>query len=487
VASLEFTETFAKYIPAVQKRNLLPTAHSTVNAAEYAEIELAPNTAATETVRIQAVFPASGTRKLTLVLYKDPVVYQEETYYLDAQDDIVQLSLSEPLTGELRYGEQTLPVYLEPGDDIQLKFDPVQFEQSLTFEGRGAANNNYLKANRSALRKIQKDVNTNVRYANPTDYRKFMDEQYASRKAFLTNFPQREEWSAAFTTFAQADIDYWYGFYLLNYAWEHPLYNDQATPMSLPASYYDFTHKLALNKDGILTNKYYSFYLEQYIAYQLDQADNQGMSELDLAKMHLNGESYYYYQTKLLVASCRRGQAKEAGWVIKDFVKKCPYPVFNQVLSDTYHHARGLVEGTNAPDFTLTDVNGQQVSLSDYKGKVVFIDFWATWCAPCIRYMRHTQRMAQQFANDDVVFLYISLDRDKQNWEQQVNLKNLHGVHLTAGNGSGYQSHIAQLYRVKRLPTYVLIDRDGKVAISPENMPSTAQLTGAISRLLTQN
>ncbi|MFK7933897.1 MAG: TlpA family protein disulfide reductase [Saprospiraceae bacterium] len=495
VASLAFSESFAEYLPEVKEQpsrmNLVKKANRPVfNPSEYAEIELPKTNNQAQLVNIKGEIPVRSRTKLELIIYLDPIVYQEANYLLKPNKEGIfaaQFELTEPVTGELRYGEQILPVYLEPGDELSLSFDPQQFEQTLKFSGQGAANNNYLKENRVALRKIQKDVNTNVRYVSPTAYRQFMDKARGQRNDFFTNHAAQEAFSKSFRAFAQADIDYWYGFYLLNYAWEHPLYNDQPAPMTMPADYYDFTQQLPLNKNGILTNKYYTFYVDQYLAYELEQADNQGVGDLEIAKKLLKEEPLFYYQTKLLVASCRRGQSREAGWVIQDFVKNCPYSTFNQVLSDTYHRSRGLLEGTNAPDFTLADADGNSVGLSDYKGKVVFIDFWATWCAPCLRYMRNTQRMTQQFADDDVVFLYISLDRNKEVWERHIAAKKLHGTHLTAGNGSGYQSHIAQLYRVKQLPTYVLIDRDGKVAISPENMPNTAELTGAISRLLTQN
>lgn len=497
LVNLEFAEAFAEYLPLVEEKSTSSkriitkkSARPKINPEDYAEIDLPKQIKEGQNVKITGAFPLRIRTKLQLVVYLDPIIYQEATYWLkpNASGEFnVDFELTEPVTGELRFGETNIPVYLEPGDSLHLQFEPQRIAQTLQYSGQGAANNNYLLECQTRIRNIQKEVNTKVRYAGHAEYRKFMETAREERMMFLKRHRYQKDFSESFRAFAQADVDYWYGFYLLNYAWEHPLYNDQPSPMLLPTDYYDFIKEIGLNRNGVLINKYYAFYLEQYLAYQLEQSENQGLTELAIAKQLLKEEPLYYYQTKLLAASCRRGQAREAGWVIKDFVKSCPYQNYNQVLSDTYHGSRGLLEGAKAPNFTLMTAGGEKVQLSDYAGKVVFIDFWATWCAPCLRYMRNTQRMAKQFATDDVVFLYISLDRDKEAWERHIKDKNLHGTHLTAGNGSGYQSHIAKLYRVNKLPTYVLIDRDGKVAINPDNMPSTGELQGAISRLLTEN
>lgn len=496
LSSLHLEEAYASYLPAhdnISTRTIIKKSvqQPKINPAEYAELNwrLNNNKQAIPT-SFSGQLPIKVRKKLELVIYQDPVIFQEAIYLLTPDKEgqfSATFSLTEAVTGELRYGDERLSLFLEPGDNLQVEFTNEIFPKNVQFLGKGSAANTYLKESKIVFQKHQQEMTNKVRYANHTDYQSFMQQARAERQAFMENFSLQKDFSKRFRTFAQADIDYWFGFYSLNYAWEHPLYHDQPAPAKLPIEYYDFTKDLPLNVAGALPNKYYTFYLDQYLALQLDSAKYQGLNEFTAAQQWLEGETFYYYQAKTLVGSCRRGQAKEAGWVIKDFIKDCPYPTYNEVLRNAYHSSKGLLEGTKAPDFALTNIDGETVKLSDYAGKVVFIDFWATWCAPCLRYMRNTQRIKEQFANENVVFLYISLDKDKAVWEDHVRLKNLKGVHLNTGNGSGYESQIAKLYQVKKLPTYVLIDQDGKVAISPDNMPSTGELQGAISRLLTQN
>ncbi|OGV97629.1 MAG: hypothetical protein A3I04_03600 [Nitrospinae bacterium RIFCSPLOWO2_02_FULL_39_110] len=70
------------------------------------------------------------------------------------------------------------------------------------------------------------------------------------------------------------------------------------------------------------------------------------------------------------------------------------------------------IEGTPAPDFTLPDLNGTNHSLSNYKGKVVFLNIWATWCKPCKDEMPSMEKLYQKFKNRDFVMLAVSVDKD---------------------------------------------------------------------------
>ncbi|MDS8877070.1 TlpA disulfide reductase family protein, partial [Streptococcus pneumoniae] len=71
--------------------------------------------------------------------------------------------------------------------------------------------------------------------------------------------------------------------------------------------------------------------------------------------------------------------------------------------------AEGLSQGQTAPDFTLTDQNGDTVKLSDYRGKKVILNFWATWCPPCRAEMPHMQEFHENNTDGDVVILAVNL------------------------------------------------------------------------------
>ena len=79
-----------------------------------------------------------------------------------------------------------------------------------------------------------------------------------------------------------------------------------------------------------------------------------------------------------------------------------------------------LQPGQPAPDFALHDLDGQSVSLSQFEGKVVLLDFWASWCGPCIGDLPNLRKIKAQVAAQPVVFLNISLDANEAAWKQAI-------------------------------------------------------------------
>ncbi|MCW3061613.1 MAG: hypothetical protein JWQ02_3434 [Capsulimonas sp.] len=134
-----------------------------------------------------------------------------------------------------------------------------------------------------------------------------------------------------------------------------------------------------------------------------------------------------------------------------------------------YAHAPGSEQvglvGTAAPDFTATKPDGSNVKLSEFKGQVIVIDFWATWCGPCQAEMPHLQRVYDQVKDKDVVVLAVCVSDTKEAYAKWVSAKS--GVYTfpTAfDQGWGTKQSIGALYKVKNIPTQFVIDKDGKIA-----------------------
>lgn len=120
-------------------------------------------------------------------------------------------------------------------------------------------------------------------------------------------------------------------------------------------------------------------------------------------------------------------------------------PTKSQVLADT---------------FTVRDVNGKLVSLSDFKGKVVLLNFWATWCAPCAKEMPSMERLHQIYGAKDLVIVGMSVDtaapRDVKEFAERLK--------ITFPILHDRDSVISRLYSVPGVPTSYLIDRRGRIA-----------------------
>jgi len=118
--------------------------------------------------------------------------------------------------------------------------------------------------------------------------------------------------------------------------------------------------------------------------------------------------------------------------------------------------------GEDAPDIKLTDPTGKVIALSSLKGKVVLLDFWASWCGPCRKENPNVVRAYDIYKDKGFTVYSVSLDNNKDNWTQAI-LKDGLKWESHVSDLKGWQSSAAQLYGVRGIPATFLLDKDGKV------------------------
>ncbi|MGX5816848.1 TlpA family protein disulfide reductase [Chitinophaga lutea] len=130
--------------------------------------------------------------------------------------------------------------------------------------------------------------------------------------------------------------------------------------------------------------------------------------------------------------------------------------------------------GTPAIDFRYPDIDGKSTALSDFKGKVVVVDVWATWCGPCKAEIPALKKMEEEMRGQDVVFMSVSVDEQKdfQKWKDFVAKEELKGVQLFA---SGW-SDIAKFYEIKGIPRFMVFNKKGEIVSTDAPRPSSPEL-----------
>jgi peroxiredoxin len=132
-----------------------------------------------------------------------------------------------------------------------------------------------------------------------------------------------------------------------------------------------------------------------------------------------------------------------------------------EALNKEYQSIKKLAVGSIAPDFTLPDPAGEPVSLSSFRGKYVFVDFWASWCQPCRLENPDLVRVYKKFHGDQFEVVGVSFDRKRESWLKAIEKDGLEWVHVS--DLQYFDSEIIQLYNIVNVPMTFLLDPEGKI------------------------
>ena len=156
---------------------------------------------------------------------------------------------------------------------------------------------------------------------------------------------------------------------------------------------------------------------------------------------------------------------------------------FNDNYEVEHNRLMAFKPGTISPKFNYPDVNGNLVSLDDLKGKYVYVDVWATWCAPCKREIPFLKELNMQYKGRDLEIVSLSIDKldDKEKWLAMVKDENLQGIQLLANQE--WNSDFVRDYNIQGIPRFILIDKEGKIVDADAPRPSDPRLIELLNKL----
>ena len=464
---------------------------------------------------------AAERRSIAFEYQQTPIYYTPVTVEapLDEKGGFaVELPFTEVQMVSVDLGDE-VKLFLEPGDQLHIDADLLDLSQSLRFSGQGSANNQFLAALRSRLpdylRIDYKDLEVDA-------FRKIVDQRRSELESFLDEGCNQYQLTPAFVDYYRAEIAYEWTNFIVSYPTDY-MFANESRNKNLPANYHDALDQVDLVDEAAIGTVDYRTFLERNF-WRIEEeaeerAEREQLSEeqrrafiqphtieylpdfivrLDedqrrgdliqphnisyhLAKRLLHGKVLYFFLAGEIIDDFQQGRFDQGEQRLAEFLQDNPYSAYTEVVEEVVREASKLEPGQPAPDFTLSDLQGRSVSLSDFKGQAVFLDFWASWCGPCIGAVPYLEEIKQRTRDQKVIFLNISLD-SADKWHQAVEEHGLTGIHVHAPGG--WRAAVAQLYQIRSIPSYYLVGLDGRMDGRVDDVDDAADVVSRIEEVL---
>lgn len=397
----------------------------------------------------------------------------EETFTLTKGDGIDTTLSTKTNRANLIY------FYLMPGDVQYVEADVNKLPSTLLIRGDGAWNSMYLNHEdwqfNSYRDKHLKNYFGYVWFA-PEQYLDYVDLRAKERSAFLSVFQRENRLSAHLSQVAANTI---YGDAVLAkllYPKMRSTYREE--DYQPDPSYYAFLDDIQIDHSRGDKGIAYFYFLDYLLReqYRLSGSDAE---YYDYVRSRLKGrlrQEYYAF-------SLRNDFNRELyshfrpGWFR-------PYGAFNRRVRETYAHLEGMLEGSPAPAVEFQTVDDSRWTWEQASGKLIYIDFWATWCGPCIAEMPALDSLQQAYRDQPVVFLSISMDKekDRQKWKDFVRERALGGVQVWANSEN--HAAISKALNIAQIPRFVLLDEKGRILDAHAPRPSDPRVRALLDKHL---
>jgi len=381
-------------------------------------------------------------------------------------------------------GKENTQIYLKPKFDLNISLNTKEFDESIFYEGVGSNENNYL-AKKYLLEESFGQLNYYGYYAKlaEDDFLKLTDSLYNVQINLLNNYPNLDK---DFTFIESKSLEFRkLDKYSSFEGMKGFVTGDRDFKVS--SNYPNPFKNVDLSNEKLLISPNYLFYIQSYLRKKSSENINKDDLNID----------YTLEFVKTIKKEVKNDKIKEelaysiGKWSLTR-VKKLD-SVYNQItplltnkeylkeVTEKYKKLKKIEKGAISPTFELNDINGRTISLNQLKGKLVYIDIWATWCMPCIKEIPSLKKMEEYFEGKDIQFVSICKSDSKERWKKMVEEKELGGIQIYAPdeNISFFKD-----YSVQGIPRFLLIDKNGKIIDSNAKRPSNPKLNEEIEKYL---
>ena len=246
----------------------------------------------------------------------------------------------------------------------------------------------------------------------------------------------------------------------------------------------------SVNGDYLRSYRGIGFFVNSLVMMQFTNLENGDLKEIkdyasflfDRYRKFFTGDNLQYMQAQLIYEDEFQGsKTPSIPQLYETYKAEFPNSPFLNVLEP------GVIENLRFQNSRITDkdyhiltcdstITCLEDAVKPFKGKVVYIDVWATWCGPCLKEFQYLPALKEKARNMDVVYLYISIDRpeERKKWEKTIAYHQLKGYHLLVNEklGKSLYTELGNERQILSIPCFVIIDKTGKIAIRHAAAPS---------------
>lgn len=410
---------------------------------------------------------------------------------------IAEFELDEPVFAHVAAAHLAAAFFISPGDELAIVPAKAGAAVSISFEGDGAAVNQFIIESHQVRNGLEKWNGTYAIHLNKDEFLKAKDSLQRGYEQLLVKLKSDKQVLPEMLDLMKRYTDMHVLFYQQNFS----IGKDSS---EIPATVAEAIEEMPIDTIALKRGMFdYALVASSFFQHKIYNAVYEENESVDwdslepvfskLVEEKIKSGKYPrliedFFRVKFADDQIRmEGISPSTMKLARLLEKDVASDEYKGVIREDIARWEKLAPGKPAPDFGGVTPDGKKISLSDLRGKVVYVDIWATWCGPCVEEFPYSKKVQESLkGNDKVAFLYVSVDSDTLAWRKMVTSDKVpKGTHIIDGSDS--PNSVWNKYYVWGVPRYLLIDAAGRMVATHAVRPSSGKVTTELQKLLNSN
>lgn len=427
----------------------------------------------------------------------------------------ITFDIAVPQVVSFNYNNQSIDFFAEPGENMSIHIGTDSLSKSTTIEGDGVAN---FDLHGKFFSKFQKCYNSDmikdfIMNTQVDSYEIELYKQRTEQQDFIGKYEQNKDLTASYRKYLDTETKYNYLYRLQAFPIVYGNNTKTLEVTPLPSIMTQNINDNLAQNDSALPNKSYREFVYYYVVYQTSKLNNFAkFTDLStsmerkcaFAFAHLKGETLNWYVAKFLNDECLKVSPPVVKAVFKKLEQQFPHTAYTnavrskceirgnekeEVAKSAKSSANSTPSQTTGTGPKIKDMDGNFFTLSDFKGKVVYIDFWASWCGPCRQQFPYSKNLHGKFSKKQLKkleFLYISIDGKEDSWLKAIEQMKLNEQGKMGIVPGDWNSEICRYFQINSIPRYMIMNKNGEIVDFNAKRPSDENVYMELIKLLSE-